>query len=171
VRDAVAAALVEHTEGAEDADPRVLLLADAALPFATTTVILRSMAMATRGAPPALGLVARTNDGLRFVPVFAPPQQAFALGPSARPLLLEVDVRDDGFAARTAAAFGPPVLARTPAALEAHVGHLKSRDPDKQVVFLSAADATPLGRIAGALAIVRAHYPMVVLRRREPPRR
>lgn len=172
LRDAVARALVEHQEAlaGEDAETRVLVLPDAELPWGTVPVVLRSIAAATHGAPPALGLVARTPAGLAQVPLLAPPPQPVRLRPAAHPLLLEVEVEPAGtFVARTSPFFGKgPVPARTLAALGAFVGHLKSRDPGKQVAFLSAPDALPLRRVMPALAVVRAHYPALVVKPRGP---
>ncbi len=175
VRDAVARALYESRELVRDGDEAAqeayaLVLADAEVPYGTLQIVLRSLSVASDGAPPGLGLVVRTpTSDLARLPVFVLPPQALRIGSAARPLLLELDVEAGKIRARTSPSFGDSSIETNAAAkLKEYLGHLKSRDPGKVAAFVAAPDGMPIKYLSPLLEVVRSLYPVIVLKPRGP---
>src|SRR5207244_9267334 len=84
----------------EKSAPRVILLADTRLPYATFLAVAYSIANATTVAPPELRLAVRAGEGgkkIGTVPILLAPAHPLKLSENANPILLHIAVEPHRF--------------------------------------------------------------------------
>ena len=170
LRDAVASAVTAETtrlrNAGQKSNPRVILMADARLPYATFLAVAYSIANATAVTPPELRLAVRAADGKKIgtVPLLLAPPHGIKLSENANPILLHIAVEAHRFVVSGRKSWLPwPEQSAQVGAVVRLIGELKARDTNKTAVFVTAQPTLSLARVLELVGPVRALYPNVIL--------
>src|SRR5262249_42275326 len=151
--------------GGQKSNPRVILLADARLPYSTFLAVAYSIANATAVTPPELRLAVRGADGkIGTVPLLLAPPHGIKLSENANPVLLHIAIEARRFVVSARKSWLPwPEQSTQVGAVVRLIGELKARDTNKTAVFVTAQPTLSLARVLELVGPVRALYPNVIL--------
>jgi hypothetical protein len=167
VARAVHAEAMRLARGDHKERPRVLLIADQAVPMATFLAVAYSLAHATAESTPDLQVAVRSAeapDHAAQIAFLLSPPRPIKIAENANPLVLHVNVEPGRYVVAARKSWLPwPEAGTSIAAVMRLAGELKARDTNKTIAFVTAPPGMPIGRVIELMGALRTLYPNLVL--------